>query len=92
MNLTDAIGYAAAGLVLLTFSMQSMKMLRVIAIASNVAFIGYGALGDLLPIVALHAVLLPVNVLRLVELRREAVPEDAEYLGVFGRAAGIETE
>lgn len=62
-------GWAASGLVLATFSMQSMRMLRLTAIASNLAFIGYGAYNQLLPILVLHAVLLPLNVWRLVQLQ-----------------------
>jgi opacity protein-like surface antigen len=35
MNLTESLGYAAAALVLLTFSMRTMVPLRVAGIASN---------------------------------------------------------
>ena len=57
----DLIGFAAAGCVLATFCMQSMRGLRAFAIASNVLFIVYGAQANLLPIVALHGILLPIN-------------------------------
>jgi CRP/FNR family cyclic AMP-dependent transcriptional regulator len=39
--------------------------LRCVAIASNLAFIAYGALADLGPVLVLHLLLLPVNVGRL---------------------------
>jgi len=65
---TDAIGYLAATLVLATFWMRSMSSLRYVAIASNLAFITYGYIGDLMPVLLLHILLLPVNALRLVEL------------------------
>jgi hypothetical protein len=39
-HLSDIIGYVASALVLATFSMRSMRWLRMTAIASNVAFIG----------------------------------------------------
>ena len=65
---TDAIGYLAATLVLTTFWMRSMSSLRYVAIASNLAFITYGYIGDLMPVLLLHILLLPVNALRLVEL------------------------
>ena len=65
---TDAIGYLAATLVLATFWMRSMSSLRYVAIASNLAFIAYGYVGDLMPVLLLHLLLLPVNVLRLLEL------------------------
>ncbi len=68
MQLTESIGYLAASLVLATFCMRSMGALRVVAMSSNLAFIGYGYLGDLMPVLILHLLLLPVNGYRLVEL------------------------
>lgn len=57
----DLVGLLAAACVLATFSMQSMMALRAFAIASNVLFIVYGAAAQLMPIVLLHAILLPIN-------------------------------
>ena len=70
MNFVDLIGCLAATLVLATFCVRSMRLLRWLAIASNFGFIAYGHLGGLLPIVVLHLVLLPINIARLVELDR----------------------
>jgi hypothetical protein len=70
MNAFEPIGYLAALFVLATFCMRDMVALRVMAIASNVAFIAYGALADIGPVLMLHVVLLPVNVLRLVQAAR----------------------
>jgi hypothetical protein len=53
--------------VLATFSMRSMRALRLVAIASNIAFITYGAMGNLYPILVLHSLLLPLNVFRLAQ-------------------------
>jgi hypothetical protein len=64
----DGIGFAAAGLVLATFCMRSMRALRWVAIASNLAFIAYGYLGSLAPVLLLHLLLLPVNVYRVTQL------------------------
>lgn len=64
----DAIGYLAAGLVFATFCMRSMVPLRLIAIASNFAFLGYGYLGQLTPVLVLHSLLLVVNVFQLLAL------------------------
>ncbi len=66
----DGIGFAAAGLVLATFSMRSMIALRWVAIASNLAFIAYGYLGHLAPVLLLHLLLLPINIGRLAQLRQ----------------------
>jgi hypothetical protein len=62
--LTDALGYVAAGFVFATFCAQRMASLRSLAIASNVAFIGYGFLNGLWPILILHSAMLPINIHR----------------------------
>jgi hypothetical protein len=78
MNAYEPIGYLASLLVLATFSMRNMVSLRVVAIASNVAFIAYGALAGISPVLLLHVVLLPVNALRLAESVRSALRCRAE--------------
>jgi len=65
MSAIEAIGYLASALVLAAFCMRDMVALRCTAIASNLAFIAYGALADLGPVLVLHLLLLPVNVGRL---------------------------
>jgi CRP/FNR family transcriptional regulator, cyclic AMP receptor protein len=70
MNLCDAIGYIASGLVLTAFYMKDMAALRVIALCSNFAFIAYGLALGLTPIWLLHALLVPVNGCRLIETVR----------------------
>ena len=66
-NLYEPVGYLASLLVLATFCMRGMVALRVVAIASNVAFIAYGWLVGIHPILILHLVLLPTNTWRLVQ-------------------------
>lgn len=70
MNEGDLFGYFASFLVFTTFYMKRMIPLRLTAIASNVAFIGYAWLDHLTPILILHGALLPLNLYRLVEMRR----------------------
>lgn len=65
---SDIIGYMASALVLATFSMTSMRSLRTTAIASNIAFILYAVAANLHPILILHGILLPVNVVRLMQI------------------------
>ena len=72
MSLIEPIGYLASALVLATFCMRDMVALRCLAIASNLAFIAYGALADLGPVLVLHLLLLPVNVVRLTGWRASA--------------------
>lgn len=70
MNLPEISGYVAAGLVLATFSMRTMLPLRLLGISSNIAFMIYGLLAGLLPVLILHAFLLPLNIYRFVEMLR----------------------
>lgn len=70
MGYIDWLGWAAALLTLATFSMKTMIPLRAIAIASNIAFISYGALAEIYPVVVLHSTLLPFNFIRLLQMRR----------------------
>lgn len=65
----DVIGWIAGALVLATFYLRTMIPLRCVAVASNVAFVSYGLLAGTVPIVALHLLLLPLNVLRLQQMR-----------------------
>jgi CRP-like cAMP-binding protein len=69
MNAIDLLGLGAGALVLATFYLKTMIPLRVVAIASNIAFACYGILADAMPIVILHALLLPLNALRLQQMR-----------------------
>ena len=66
----DMVGWAASAAVLATFCMNTMMPLRVVAIISNVLFCAFGAAAHIFPVLILHAILLPVNVVRLVQIRR----------------------
>jgi hypothetical protein len=61
----DVVGYAASGLTLATFAQRTMLPMRIMAIGANICFIGYGAMGLFIPVLALHVILLPVNLVRL---------------------------
>jgi CRP/FNR family transcriptional regulator, cyclic AMP receptor protein len=76
MLITDVTGYVAAALVLAAFCMHSMTALRILATLSNLAFIAYAYGQGLMPILILHAVLLPVNVGRLYQILVPAPEED----------------
>lgn len=71
------VAWIAAGLVFASFFMKTIVPLRAVAIASNLAFIAYALLGiqfgvfdKVLPILALHVALLPLNIVRLREVKR----------------------
>lgn len=75
LTVHEALGWAAASLMILTFSCADARKLRALALATNLAFIGYGTLGHLAPIVALHLTLLPINAFRLMRALRAVGPE-----------------
>lgn len=61
----ELLGYAAAIAMLLTFSMANRVMLRLFALIANIFFISYGVSIGLVPVVLLHMVLAPVNLMHL---------------------------
>lgn len=88
MTFQDIAGWVAAALTLLTFSMQSMLALRLVAISANFAFITYGMLAALAPVLFLHLLLLPCNLVRLAQLlagRRRAARDDGRRRGTSGQ-------
>ena len=62
-------GIASALTVISTF-LKTMIPLRWLAVGSNVGFFFYGLLYPSLPMMVLHAVLLPINIYRAVEMIR----------------------
>ena len=70
MHGAELVGYLASALVFATFYMKTMMPLRTVAIASNFAFISYGYLGGMAPILILHVALLPLNLWRLYQTRQ----------------------
>lgn len=71
----NLLGYMAASLVLAAFCAKSMVTLRVLALCSNVAFVLYAIEASLWPILLLHAVMFPLNLLRL----REALGAECRF-------------
>ena len=67
MTTVDALGYVASSLALATFTAKSMVPLRALAIGSNLAFMAYSFSAALWPILLLHSIMLPLNVMRLRE-------------------------
>jgi CRP/FNR family cyclic AMP-dependent transcriptional regulator len=93
MMSADLVGYVASTLVFATFYMKTMMPLRVVAIASNVAFMAYGYIGGMTPILVLHAALLPLNVWRLrqtgrlISKVRRAAEGDLSFEGLIPYAS-----
>lgn len=89
----QATGYLAALFTFAAYNSKTMVRLRVMGILANVSFIVYGATAAVYPTLLLHAVLLPLNVMRLrqvlalVRQVREAARGDlsVEWLRPFTR-------
>lgn len=67
MTWIDGLGFAAASFVILAYSARRTHRLRLYAIASNLLFVGYGAMAEIWPVLLLHAILLPINAARLTD-------------------------
>ena len=70
MSWAEIIGYAGAALSIATNSMRTMIPLRCFGIATNVVMIAYSFLGAVYPTLVVHLVVLPLNVVRLVQMLR----------------------
>ena len=95
-----AAGYFASALVFATFFMRRRARLRQVAIVSNVAFITYGIIGGVTPVLVLHTALLPLNIWRLWEIDQThkaiaaAIDGDlqADWLEPFARAIDLRAD
>lgn len=67
MSNPDVLGWLAAGLMVATFGCREARAMRPLAVATNLAFIGYGMAASLTPVLSLHLLLLPINLWRWVE-------------------------
>jgi hypothetical protein len=65
MAWVDFLGFAAALSVLASFSMSTILALRTLALLSNVLFIFYGLCAHIHPVLILHIILFPINLIKL---------------------------
>jgi CRP/FNR family cyclic AMP-dependent transcriptional regulator len=81
----DYVGYVASIFVALSFYMKTIIPLRLLALCSNVTFILYGFFGNLPPVFFLHVFLLPLNIIRVVQMKnlikkvREVASKDYSF-------------
>lgn len=68
LETTELLGWGAAFFTLLAYSMKTMLPLRVAGIGANLLFIGYSVAEGIVPVLILHALLLPFNLYRLGEI------------------------
>jgi len=89
VTLIELTGWIAAAFTLAAFGMRTMLPLRLAGIGANLAFIVYGALTPLYPVLVLHIVLLPFNGYRLWEILRarkrlKGITAEADVLEALG--------
>lgn len=77
---SEALGWGAAALMVCTFACSEPRAMRSLAVATNLAFIAYGAAASLAPVLALHALLLPINLWRRAQCRRAGDPTIMKHL------------
>ena len=66
----DWLGYLGSVLMFSTFYMKTMIPLRVVGIAANVCMIVFTVFAHVIPVLVLQCCLLPLNVYRLVQMKR----------------------
>jgi len=82
----DILGWIAAALMVATFSCREARALRPLAVATNLAFIGYGLIAGLAPVLVLHLLLLPINLWRWAQACGLGAKEVGEIVDRGGRA------
>jgi CRP/FNR family cyclic AMP-dependent transcriptional regulator len=65
MTAGELAAWVASLLTFTTFYMKTMLPLRVVGIMSNVAFLTFAMLENIVPVILLHGTLLPLNIFRL---------------------------
>jgi hypothetical protein len=69
MSWVDFLGFAAALSVLASFSMSTILALRTLALLGNVLFVLYGLCAHIYPVLLLHVILLPINLIKLSRIK-----------------------
>lgn len=67
MSNPDVLGWLAAGLMVGTFCCREARVMRPLAVGTNLAFIAYAWTAWLPPVLTLHLLLLPINLWRWAE-------------------------
>jgi CRP/FNR family transcriptional regulator, cyclic AMP receptor protein len=78
-------GYAAVASSVITCAMKTMIPLRVVSMTCNALFIVYGFFSGIYPTLILNLILLPLNTLRLQQMRK--LIEDVEAAASYGETS-----
>jgi CRP/FNR family cyclic AMP-dependent transcriptional regulator len=84
----EAIGYAGTSLTVLAWSMKTSMRLRIAGILSSAAFLLYGYLTQSYPVMIMEMILMPLNIMRLIEMMR-LVSAVSSALGNQGSGADL---
>lgn len=83
MSWIALIGYIGSVLMFMTFFMKTMIPLRVTAICANLVMITYTGIAGVIPILVLQSALLPLNILRFIQMKRLITRVKAAARGDF---------
>lgn len=64
MPIHEVLGWSASAMMIATFACRHPLWMRLLAVCTNLAFMSYAVSAGLHPVLALHAILLPINVVR----------------------------
>ena len=78
-------GYAAVASSVITCAMKTMIPLRIVSMTCNALFIVYGFFSGIYPTLILNLILLPLNTLRLQQMRK--LIEDVEAAASYGETS-----
>ena len=68
--MTALLAYVASALTVGSLGMKTMLPLRIFALCGNLMFVAYGVFEQYYVVTAVNLVILPVNVWRLIEIKR----------------------
>lgn len=79
----ELVGYAGTAFTITAYAMKSSIWLRLAGIASSLAFLTYGALIASYPVMVMELIILPLNIVRLVELTAPKVHAEGGRTAAF---------
>ncbi|MEH0154124.1 YgjV family protein [Limibacter armeniacum] len=74
--LTEILGYLASALVMASFLMKDIQLLRMINILGCAFFVIYGFMGGYLPVILTNSVIIVVNFYQISKINRRHYADD----------------
>lgn len=88
MPIHELLGWFASALMVATFACRRPLRMRSLAVCTNLAFMAYALTNGLPPVLALHALLLPINLLRAWQARHGSAGDARPSLGAWSDHPG----